>query len=35
MNKTRDKLIIIRFLLNENLPKGKQLLTNLIKEMDD
>lgn len=29
----RDQLIIIRTLLDENLMKGKQKLTNLIKEL--
>lgn len=35
MNKTkvRDNLIVIRTLLDENIMKGKQKLTNLIKEL--
>lgn len=32
-NEIRDQLIIIRTLLDENSMKGKQKLTNLIKEI--
>ena len=29
------KLIEIRLLMDENLPKAKQIMTNLIKNMED
>ena len=34
-NETRDELIRIRTILDLNIPKGKQALTNLIKKLED